>query len=189
MLMFLNKVKYHWKCGRHSNIPACCVLWFIGPWRIALRVPRLWSIFYDSPYVRCPLCRFTHRWNKIKECECEIWLLTLNVKMGMLMSPSKIWEWMNNNMFKTVFVLTFISDFWANWYSYAIVHDWIILQAFLGAVLPFINLPGVLFFIDQKDLGVRLKLCGIASLGMVFGSTMMLLMIRSGWGVGVDAIP
>ena len=109
--------------------------------------------------------------------------------MGMLMSPSEIWEWMNNNMFKTVFVLTFISDFWANWYSYAIVHDWIILQAFLGAVLPFINLPGVLFFIDQKDLGVRLKLCGIASLGMVFGSTMMLLMIRSGWGVGVDAIP
>ena len=58
------------------------------------------------------------------------------------MSASKIWEWMNNNMFKTVFVLTFISDFWANWYSYAIVHDWIVLQAFLGAVLPFINLPG-----------------------------------------------
>ena len=109
--------------------------------------------------------------------------------MGMPLFHNKLWEWMNKNMFKTVFVLTFISDFWANWYSYAIVHDWIVLQAFLGAVLPFINLPGVLFFIDQKDLGVRLKLCGIASLGMVFGSTMMLLMIRAGWGVGVDAIP
>ena len=35
---------------------------------------------------------------------------------------------MNDNMYKTVFVLTFVSDFWANWYSYAIVHDWIILQ-------------------------------------------------------------
>ena len=100
-----------------------------------------------------------------------------------------IWAWMNSHMYTTVFILALVTDFWANWYSYAIVHDWIVLQAFLGAVLPFINLPGVLFFIDQKDLGVRLKLCGIASLGMVFGSTMMLLMIRSGWGGGVDAIP
>ena len=48
---------------------------------------------------------------------------------------------------------------------------------------------GDYFFIDHKDMGVRLRLCGIASLGMVLGSTMMLLMIRAGWGVGVDAIP
>ena len=97
---------------------------------------------------------------------------------------SSLWQWMNDNMYKTVFVLTFVSDFWANWYSYAIVHDWIILQAFLGAALPFSRA-----FIDHKDMGVRLRLCGIASLGMVLGSTMMLLMIRAGWGVGVDAIP
>jgi hypothetical protein len=55
-------------------------------------------------------------------------------------------------MYATVFVLTVITDFWANWYSYAIVHDWIITQAFLGLALPFLNLPGVLFFIDQKDM-------------------------------------
>ena len=64
-------------------------------------------------------------------------------------------------MYSTVFVLTVITDFWANWYSYAIVHDWIITQAFLGLALPFLNLPSILFFIDQKNMKIRLKLCAV----------------------------
>ena len=43
----------------------------------------------------------------------------------------KIWAWMNENKLKSIFLSGVIIDFWANWYSYAIVHDWIILQAFL----------------------------------------------------------
>ena len=92
-------------------------------------------------------------------------------------------------MYATVFLLALVTDFWANWYSYAINHDWIVLQAFLGVALPFLNLPGVLFFIDQKDLKVRLKLCGVTAIAMSLGSTLMLLMVRSGIGVGRDAIP
>ena len=92
-------------------------------------------------------------------------------------------------MYATVFVLTVITDFWANWYSYAIVHDWIITQAFLGLALPFLNLPGVLFFIDQKDMKIRLKLCAVSAAAMMIGSTAMLLMIRAGIGVGKDMIP
>ena len=92
-------------------------------------------------------------------------------------------------MYATVFLLALVTDFWANWYSYAINHDWIVLQAFLGVALPFLNLPGVLFFIDQKDLKVRLKLCGVTAIAMSLGSTLMLLMVRSGIGVGSDAIP
>ena len=96
----------------------------------------------------------------------------------------KIWNWMNEHMYTTVFTLALITDFWANWYSYAIVHDWIVLQAFLGIALPFLNLPGVLFFIDKKDMKVRLKLCAISALAMSMGSTLMLLMVRAGIGVG-----
>jgi hypothetical protein len=96
----------------------------------------------------------------------------------------KVWNWMNEHMYTTVFVLAFITDFWANWYSYAIVHDWIVLQAFLGMALPFLNLPGVLFFIDKKDMRVRLKLCAVSALAMSMGSTLMLLMVRAGIGVG-----
>jgi hypothetical protein len=91
---------------------------------------------------------------------------------------------MDEHMYITVFTLALITDFWANWYSYAIVHDWIVLQAFLGIALPFLNLPGVLFFIDKKDMKVRLKLCAISALAMSLGSTLMLLMVRAGIGVG-----
>ena len=98
----------------------------------------------------------------------------------------KVWNLMNEHMYLTVFVLALITDFWANWYSYAIVHDWIVLQAFLGMALPFLNLPGVLFFIDKKDMKVRLKLCAVSALAMSLGSTLMLLMIRAGIGVGKE---
>ena len=101
----------------------------------------------------------------------------------------KSWSWMKDHMYTTVFILTVITDFWANWYSYAIVHDWIYIQAFLGLALPFLNLPGVLFFIDVKDIKTRVKLCAVSALAMMIGSTIMLLMIRAGIGVGKDMIP
>ena len=100
----------------------------------------------------------------------------------------QIWAWMNERMYLTVFVLTVITDFWANWYSYAIVHDWIVTQAFLGLALPFLNLPMILFFIDRKDMRVRFKLCAVSAVAMTIGSTLMLLMIRAGFGVGKDMI-
>jgi len=105
------------------------------------------------------------------------------VKVG-----EQIWAWMNEHMYLTVFVMTVITDFWANWYSYAIVHDWIVTQAFLGLALPFLNLPMILFFIDRKDMRVRLKLCTVSAVAMMIGSTLMLLMIRAGFGIGKDMI-
>jgi len=106
------------------------------------------------------------------------------VKVG-----EKVWAWMNRHMYITVFTLALITDFWANWYSYAIVHDWIVFQAFLGMALPFLNLPGILFFIDKRDMRVRLKLCAVTAIAMSMGSTLMLLMVRSGIGMGKDMIP
>ena len=91
---------------------------------------------------------------------------------------------MNEHMYITVFVLAFVTDFWANWYSYAIVHDWIILQAFLGLALPFINFPSMLYFFEHDSTSERFKICAVGAIAMMFGSTTMLLMIRAGIGVG-----
>ena len=101
----------------------------------------------------------------------------------------KCWSAMNDHKLKTLFASGVIIDFWANWYSYAIVHDWIVVQAFLGLALPFLNLPSILFFIDQKNMKIRLKLCAVSAVAMMIGSTAMLLMIRAGIGVGKDMIP
>ena len=94
------------------------------------------------------------------------------------------WEWMKEHYLLTTFFTTMVADFWANWYSYAIVHDWIVLQAFLGLALPFINFPSVIFFFDRETLLERFKICAVGAFSMMFGSTAMLLMIRAGIGVG-----
>ena len=96
----------------------------------------------------------------------------------------KIWDWSNKHYLLTTFVLTVTADFWANWYSYAIVHDWIVLQAFLGVCLPFINFPAMLYFFKHDSTIERFKICAASAVAMMFGSTAMLLMIRAGYGVG-----
>lgn len=100
-----------------------------------------------------------------------------------------IWSWMNENKFKTLFVSGVVIDFWANWYSYAIVHDWIFLQAMLGFFLPILNFPFIHWFIDEPDIRERFKMTLITAMSMMLGSTLMLLMIRAGIGVGHDFIP
>lgn len=96
---------------------------------------------------------------------------------------------MGDNKLKTLFVSGVVIDFWANWYSYAIVHDWIILQAFLGFFLPILNFPFIHWFIDEQSIKERFKMTMVTAFSMVMGSTLMLLMIRAGIGVGTDAIP
>ena len=96
----------------------------------------------------------------------------------------RLWAWMNQHMYISVFGLALVTDFWANWYSYAIVHDWIVLQAFLGFALPFINFPAMLYFFEHDSLVDRFKLCAVGAFAMMFGSTIMLLMIRAGYGLG-----
>ena len=97
---------------------------------------------------------------------------------------SKIWECMKEHYLLTTFFVTMVADFWANWYSYAIVHDWIVLQAFLGLALPFINFPAIIFFFNHESTLERFKICAVGAFSMMFGSTAMLLMIRAGIGVG-----
>jgi len=101
----------------------------------------------------------------------------------------KTWAWMNENKLKSLFFSGVLIDFWANWYSYAIVHDWIILQAFLGFFLPILNFPFIHWFIDEQDIKERFKMTLVTAFSMMLGSTLMLIMIRYGIGVGTDFIP
>ena len=101
----------------------------------------------------------------------------------------RIWEAMNEHKLKTLFVSGVVIDFWANWYSYAIVHDWIVLQAMLGFFLPILNFPFIHWFIDESDISERFKMTLVTAFSMVLGSTLMLVMIRLGIGVGEDFIP
>ena len=100
-----------------------------------------------------------------------------------------IWILMSDNKLKTLFISGVVIDFWANWYSYAIMHDWIILQAILGFFLPILNFPFIHWFIDEPAIGERFKMTLVTAFSMMIGSTLMLLMIRLGWGVGQDFIP
>jgi hypothetical protein len=42
----------------------------------------------------------------------------------------------------------------------------------------------MLYFFEHDSLADRFKLCAVGAFGMMFGSTIMLLMIRAGYGVG-----
>lgn len=95
-----------------------------------------------------------------------------------------IWNWMNNHRFVTIFFAGIILDFWGQWYLYAVTHDWIVLQAFVGMMLPIMNFPLSIWFIDEKDHSVRFKYVMCAAVSMTIGSTVMLLMVREGWIVG-----
>jgi hypothetical protein len=101
----------------------------------------------------------------------------------------RAWGWMNNHKLKTVFISGVIIDFWANWYTYAIMHDWVFLQAILGFFLPILNFPFIHWFIDEQDIMERFRLTLVSAFSMMIGSTLMLLMIRAGIGVGQDFIP
>ena len=99
-----------------------------------------------------------------------------------------LWEWAEAHKLTTMFIAGVFIDFWANWYTYAIVHDWILLQAFLGFGLPFLNFVGAMWWIDEKDTKTRLKMTLVTAFAMTIGSTLMLLMMRWGWITG-EVIP
>lgn len=111
------------------------------------------------------------------------------MRWGLVEHLDNLWQWMTRHKLKTVFLSGVVIDFWANWYSYAIVHDWIYLQAALGFFLPILNFPFIHWFIDEPDIKERFKMTIVTAFAMMFGSTIMLLMIRSGVGVGADFIP
>lgn len=95
LLKLLDKIKYDWKCGAHSGIPACCRIWFIttrtitdnltfkilynhvnsyggfGTTEIANKF-KLRKIRIIRPgYVRCPACIYNNVVKEVKPCNCS----------------------------------------------------------------------------------------------------------------------
>ena len=89
---------------------------------------------------------------------------------------------------RVAFVFGLLVDFVASWYSYAFTHDWLVLQASLGFIVPILNFPLILLFVDEKDLIKRIKLTLVMALAMTMGSTLVLLMVKHGIGIGTDVI-
>lgn len=104
------------------------------------------------------------------------------IVMKRIIDPT--WAWMNRHKMFCIFTSGVLIDFWANWYSYAINHDWIVLQAFLGFFLPLMNFPFMVWFFDEKQHSERFKYCLCGAISMTIGSTVMLLMVREGWIAG-----
>jgi len=77
-----------------------------------------------------------------------------------------------------VFMLTVLGDFVGSCYSYLIAHEYIISQMFVGFLMPFIHFLTLKYFIDCKDMMVRLKITTVGACAMVIGSTFMLLLLR-----------
>ena len=73
----------HIRCGLHSRIPWCCILWFITYWNVILLVKKLnlWYIRitskpmegnpYGWEYIPCPLCLIMKRnMGRTLRCKC-----------------------------------------------------------------------------------------------------------------------
>lgn len=89
----------------------------------------------------------------------------------------KLWE---NKVLRYGFVLigSAFADFWISLYSYAVNHGWIVTQAVVGFFLPFVNFIFSIWFIETKDIKERLKLTFFSAIGMIIGSTLMLMLIN-----------
>lgn len=92
----------------------------------------------------------------------------------------KLQEIWDNKVLRYGFVLigSAFADFWISLYSYAVAHGWIITQALVGFLLPFVNFVFSIWFIETKDNKERLRLTFFSAIGMIIGSTSMLLLIK-----------
>ena len=90
---------------------------------------------------------------------------------------NKIWE---NKFLRylLVFVGSALADSLICLYTYSTAHGWVFTQAIVSLILPFANLIFSMWFIDIKDVKERIKLTFVSSLGMMVGSTLILLLIK-----------
>ena len=62
--------KYHVALGLHSNIPPCCIIWFLTAWPLIYDKQWTSDWFRGYGYVRCPLCVLRRRVVKVRHCDC-----------------------------------------------------------------------------------------------------------------------
>ena len=76
--VIINQERYHTLYGRHSDLPECCILFFIHEWEGR----DLWRDNEENPYVRavraskanyvqCPQCLAAGKIVRMRECVIE----------------------------------------------------------------------------------------------------------------------
>lgn len=63
-------------CGLHSNIPLCCVMWYLNGWD-SIECENLEDWIIEPNYVACPDCvarmiEGRQKPNVLKECNCNV---------------------------------------------------------------------------------------------------------------------
>lgn len=74
---------YDIKCGQHSGFAPCCILFYVGFWRLICEINRQVGIIKHGPiqrryfdwakdagYVACPFCKALGSTRAVKECSC-----------------------------------------------------------------------------------------------------------------------
>jgi len=72
--------KEHILFGRHSNIPECCIAFFIGDWAEQSKTQASYDRDPIMEYVRCPRCLREKRHFPLHKCtvRCEKFLKSIN---------------------------------------------------------------------------------------------------------------
>ena len=93
----MNLTDYHWEYGRHSNIPDCCIEFWIREWGNIMASPARKSEYHISKdtaefklrkeyrYIPCPKCIKTLNWKPIHVCtkvECGDFKENLKKRTG-----------------------------------------------------------------------------------------------------------
>ena len=88
----------------------------------------------------------------------------------------KLWE-RKLLRYSIIFLGSVIADFLIALYTYSLTNGWIWVQGLVGFVIPFVSFFFQSWWVDAKSMNERLMLTFVGALGMVTGSTLMLLTI------------
>jgi hypothetical protein len=69
----LNRLSWldHWRCGRHSGFPICCVVWWLTGWRLVRTNENYiaWMTNRHRPwYIQCPFCIMRGHTVPMRDC-------------------------------------------------------------------------------------------------------------------------
>lgn len=67
----MSMTTYHILYGRHSNIPACCIDFFINRWNHENQYGDIVHKFCPVEYIPCPKCFAEGNFNKLRICAIE----------------------------------------------------------------------------------------------------------------------
>jgi len=78
-------VVYHVRCGLHSGLPLCCILWYVTGWHVmsGVPIPRAFRAYWrlirlsgrihgvQFGHIPCPACIVRGLAVHVLECDCD----------------------------------------------------------------------------------------------------------------------